>query len=92
MREMIYRQSIEVSYKWVDHFEMKLAEGFQSIELVLENLRYKPDDKKSDDEKLIGADIEGLHQMKNDFEELVKANQARVFAKQRELCKNNPLL
>lgn len=60
MKEMIYRHAIEISYKWSDHIDMKLTQGFASTELILENLIYKPEEKRSEEEKLFLKDIESL--------------------------------
>lgn len=71
----------------LNDFSKKLSLGFGTTELVLENIENKPENERTDIEKELFTDLQELRKINQDYSDLIKLNQAKVHAKQRELRK-----
>jgi len=83
--EFVYSKAGEFTNKHLDYFESQITAGFPSTEAILEHIEAKPEDQRVGIEKEIYEDLQELRRINNDYADLIKLNQAKVFAKQREL-------
>jgi hypothetical protein len=83
--EFVYSKAGEFTNKHLEFFETQIAAGFPSTDAVLEHIEAKPEDQRVGIEKEVYDDLQELRRINNDYADLIKLNQAKVYAKQREL-------
>ena len=73
--------------KWNDHVQMKLDQGFQNYELVLENIIYKKDEDRNAEEQKMYEEMTEIQKMVDDYNIMIENNKQRIVDVQKELGK-----